>query len=288
MNLSRRQFLAASGAVGGILGAGLAVDAFEIEPRRVQVTRHDVPVRGLPPALEGLRIVQVSDVHLYDGIHAPGRVALDLIAGEHPDVVLLTGDICEAPENMPELMEFTSAAKGRLGTFAIYGNWERWAGIDDATLAAAYQRAGATLLVNQAATLDVGGTRLSIIGLDDVLHGGANLARARAMTQPEDVSIWMVHEPGWVDRVPWEASIPPAMILSGHSHGGQIRLPLLPPWLPPGCGRFVEGWYRDTYAPLYVSRGIGTADIRARFRCPPELPVFVLRTAPGTRNPGPA
>jgi len=284
MNVSRRQFLTAGGAV---LGGAVLIDAFEFELDRVQVSRHEVPVRGLPPSLEGLKIVQVSDLHLYQGIHTAGHRSLDLIAAERPDLVLMTGDICEAGENLPELMDFTSAARGRLGTYAIYGNWERSAEIDDETLGAAYQKAGATLLVNQAATIEVGGARLSIIGLDDVLHRGANLAKAKAMTQAQDVTIWMVHEPGWVDRVPWEASIPPAMILSGHSHGGQIRLPLLPPWLPPGCGRFVEGWYRDTYAPLYVSRGIGTADIRARFRCPPELPVFVLRQAPVARGQGP-
>jgi len=287
MNLSRRQFLAASGAVGGILGAGLAVDAFEIELDRVQVSRHEVPVRGLAASLDGLKVVQVSDLHLYHGIHTAGHRTLELISAERPDLVLLTGDICEAGENLPELTDFTSGARGRLGTYAIYGNWERSAEIEDERLGGAYQKAGATLLVNQAATIEVGGARLSIIGLDDILHGRANLAKAKAMTQAEDVTIWMVHEPGWVDRVPWEASIPPAMILSGHSHGGQIRLPLLPPWLPPGCGRFVEGWYRDTYAPLYVSRGIGTADIRARFRCPPELPVFVLRTGRGTGDHGP-
>ena len=67
------------------------------------------------------------------------------------------------------------------------------------------------------------------------------------------------------------------MILSGHTHGGQIRLPGLTLYTPPGSGRYVSGWYRDTLAPLYVSRGIGTATIRMRFFCPPELPVFTLR-----------
>ena len=80
------------------------------------------------------------------------------------------------------------------------------------------------------------------------------------------------------DLVP--AGVPrPALLLSGHTHGGQIRLPGVPAFTPPGSGRYVAGWYLDPPAPLYVSRGIGTADIRARFRCPPELPVFRLLPA---------
>src|SRR5438445_10875621 len=68
----------------------------------------------------------------------------------------------------------------------------------------------------------------------------------------------------------------PAAILAGHTHGGQIRLPFYTPYVPYGSGRFVAGWYKDTVAPLYVARGVGTVGIHARLFCPPELPVFTL------------
>jgi predicted MPP superfamily phosphohydrolase len=277
ISVGRRAFLLTAG--GAALGGAAIADAFRFEPRRVLVSRYEVQVPGLPPALDGLRIAQVSDLHLYDGIHAPAQITLDLLQREGPDVVLLTGDICETGSELPALTEFTRAARGRLATFAIYGNWERSARIPDAELAAAYDRAGCTLLVNRAAGVASDGARLTIVGLDDVIKGRVDLAAATSGIGPQDITLWMVHEPGWVDRSPHDGA-PPAMILSGHTHGGQIRLPLVPAWVPPGSGRFLEGWYRDTWAPLYVSRGIGTADIRARFRCPPELPVFVLRTAP--------
>jgi predicted MPP superfamily phosphohydrolase len=67
------------------------------------------------------------------------------------------------------------------------------------------------------------------------------------------------------------------VLLAGHTHGGQIRIPLLPPVKPVGAGRFLEGWYRDTVVPLYVSRGVGTTGIPARFRCAAELPIFTLK-----------
>src|SRR5438067_1245071 len=101
-------------------------------------------------------------------------------------------------------------------------------------------------------------------------------------------AIWIVHAPGFVDGVPREGFPAPAAILAGHTHGGQIRLPFYAPYTPWGSGRFVEGWYRDTLAPLYVSRGIGTVTIPARLFCLPEVAVFTLSSAvgPSTAHPG--
>jgi hypothetical protein len=86
--------------------------------------------------------------------------------------------------------------------------------------------------------------------------------------------VWLGHEPAVVDQL--EAQVAPAMFLSGHTHGGQIRIPGFPALTPFGSGRYVAGWYREARVPLYVARGIGTADVRARFLCPPELPIFRL------------
>src|SRR6266550_3870630 len=89
--------------------------------------------------------------------------------------------------------------------------------------------------------------------------------------------LWVVHAPGYVDTIQPGVVPPPAAVLSGHAHGGQVRLPFYTPYTPYGSGRFVAGWYRDTLAPLYVSRGIGTVLLPARLFCPPELPIFTLR-----------
>jgi len=87
----------------------------------------------------------------------------------------------------------------------------------------------------------------------------------------------VLHAPGYVDKIQPGVVPRPAAIISGHTHGGQVRLPLYTPYTPYGSGRFVAGWYRDTLAPLYVSRGIGTVVLPARLFCPPELPIFTLR-----------
>jgi uncharacterized protein len=117
------------------------------------------------------------------------------------------------------------------------------------------------------------------VGLDDPVEGSPDIIRARRGLATGRLEVWLVHAPGFVENHLGRLGASPAVVLAGHTYGGQIRLPLLPPVTPSGSGRFVAGWYRDTFAPLYVSRGIGTVTMRARFRCPPELPIFTLRPA---------
>jgi predicted MPP superfamily phosphohydrolase len=123
------------------------------------------------------------------------------------------------------------------------------------------------------------GAPLSLVGLDDAVAGQPDLLQARHDAIAGATEIWLIHSPIFAEAPPPGVSARPVMLLAGHTHGGQIRLPLLPAVKPVGAGRFLEGWYRDTFAPLYVSRGVGTTGIPARFRCPAELPIFTLRAA---------
>ncbi|MGH7703798.1 MAG: metallophosphoesterase [Gemmatimonadales bacterium] len=272
--LTRRQMILGTGAA---LAGVTALDAFLIETRRLEVTRHDFPIPGLSPALDGLVIAHLTDTHFYRGIHAAGRAAIDAVRAERPDVVVLIGDMCERREALGEVTEFSQAVRGSLATFATLGNWERAAGIGAREVDAAYRRAGVEFLLNQTPNLSLGGATLHVVGLDDPVLGNPILPAALGTPAPGNAAIWLVHAPAYVDQIPPHIAVAPAMILAGHTHGGQIRIPFVPPLLPSGCGRFLEGWYRDSFAPLYVSRGVGTADIRARFRCPPEVAFITLR-----------
>jgi predicted MPP superfamily phosphohydrolase len=193
--------------------------------------------------------------------------------------VLLTGDQCETAAAEDELVEFVRAARGTVATLAILGNWDYRGGMIGLLGRRAYERAGASLLINQHAIVSVGGAKLAFVGLDDMLSSWPNAAAALTGLPLEIPAIWTVHEPGFADYLVPAPAQKPALVLSGHTHGGQIRLPGLPAFTPTGSGRFLEGWYSSPLGRLYVSRGIGTADVRARFRCPPELPIFVLRRA---------
>jgi predicted MPP superfamily phosphohydrolase len=276
--VSRRWFLAATGA---IVASGLAADACSVEPRRVLLSRHQVALPDLPASL---KIAQVSDLHLPANRAAAERT-LALLEAERPEIVLLTGDQCETSSALNDLVEFVRAARGSVATIAILGNWDYRGGATGLLARRAYQQAGATLLVNQHTVVDVGGSRLAFVGLDDMLSSSPNAAAALVGLPLEIPAIWTIHEPAFADYLTPAPAQQPALVLAGHTHGGQIRIPGLPAFLPPGSGRFLEGWYTSTLGRLYVSRGIGTAHVRARFRCPPDLPIFVLRRGDGGSNP---
>ena len=277
ISLSRRQFL---GLTTGVIGAAVAGDGFLIEPRAVQVTRHDIPIPGLAPALDGFRIACVTDVHISHGVRRGGRAMLELLARERPHLVALVGDICNHRADLADLVGFARDAAGSVATVATLGNWEHDAGIDRVTAERAYDRAGVELLYNTATRvrIDGGKAALTVVGIDDPVLGHPDVPRAVRDVRDSDNTIWVLHAPGFVDRVAPGSAPTPAAILSGHTHGGQVRLPFYTPYTPYGSGRFIAGWYRDTLAPLYVSRGIGTVAIRARLFCPPELPIFTLRS----------
>ena len=272
--LSRRRFLV--GTAGAVAAAALG-DGFLIEPVSIDVTRHDVPIPGLAHELDGFRIACITDVHLHRGIRRAARATLEQLARDRPHLVALTGDICNRRRDLEDLVAFAGQAHGTVATVATLGNWEHDAGIDRATGEKAYGIAGVELLYNSTTRIRVGNASLTVVGIDDPVMGTPDVAAATHGLDEREPCLWVVHAPGYVDTIQPGVVPRPAAVLSGHTHGGQVRLPFYTPYTPYGSGRFVAGWYRDTLAPLYVSRGIGTVVLPARLFCPPELPIFTLR-----------
>src|SRR5437879_8323046 len=161
--LSRRRFLIGS---AGALGAAAVGDAFLVEPTAIDVSRHDIVVPGLPPGLEGVRIACLTDVHLGGGVSPAARAALEALARERPDVVLLSGDICNHHEDLPTLVAWAREARGTAATFATLGNWEHDAGVDRATGERVYGQAGVELLYNSTGRGSVRGAAPSVAGVD--------------------------------------------------------------------------------------------------------------------------
>lgn len=265
----------------GLGAVGLGADGLLWEPRAVRRTLHDVRLPGLAPALDGLRIAQLTDVHLGAG-HAAARRCAEMLAEDRPEIVVLTGDIVETMSALPTLTAWLPEVRGTLATFVVFGNWEHWGGVTRAALAQACERGGARLLVDETAPVWVGGAALDIVGLEDG-HSGDPDVPAALRDRTGGPAVWLAHAPGWVDafaaRPQRGALADPDLILSGHTHGGQVRHPFGPLVTPPGSGRYVRGWYRDAFAPVYVSQGVGTSLLPVRLFCRPELPVFTLRRA---------
>jgi predicted MPP superfamily phosphohydrolase len=274
--ITRRRFLAISTTVA----AGSLVPAVEWrDPNRVSISQHRVPITGLPLSLGGMRIAQVSDLHLYDGVHPVADEVLAQLDRERPDLVVLTGDQWDRSEGSRTLPNWLRSLPIGLPAVAVVGNHEYWSGANTAQAERIHERAGVSLLVNRAETFAVNGAALTLVGLDDLRAGRPDAIAAAEAALPGVPQIWLIHEPGHVDAMQWPEGAEPALILSGHTHGGQIRLPGVPPVLPLGAGGYLAGWYQTSAGPMYVSRGVGSVGIRTRFRCPPELPIFTLEVA---------
>jgi predicted MPP superfamily phosphohydrolase len=142
------------------------------------------------------------------------------------------------------------------------------------------------LLLNESHVEGTGSASLAVAGFDDPLRGEPDPGTALLEVPADAVQVWAFHAPGYADRLRGAPISRPAFMLAGHTHGGQVRPPLLPAITPPGSGRFLAGWYRDTFAPLYVNRGVGTTTIRARFRCPPEIALITLVRGPAADQGG--
>lgn len=276
MRLTRRQTLRAVAA--GVMGIG-AIDSFAIEPRWLDVVRRDVFVPDLPSELEGFTIAHVTDVHL-TGVGALHHLIADALTQAKPDLVAVTGDVVDADAHIVHVAELVALLRaGGSRVVATLGNWEHWGSVNVTTLDGAYRKAGAQLLANESLLHAERG--LAIIATDDSCSGFAD-PRLAFRNAPDRPRLFLSHAPGIHDG----ALVPAAraaLSLSGHTHGGQMTALGSAVWTPPGSGRFVAGAYETPVGPLYVSRGIGTSVIPARFVCRPELPLFRLRSGPTAR-----
>jgi uncharacterized protein len=270
--VNRRQFLWRAAA----LVAGLAGYSKYMEPAWLRVERVDVPVAGLPSHLEGYTIGVLADLHL--GRLVPverGREAARRLVALKPDLVLIAGDMTgevdsteEAQRAIDEGLEPVKGAYGVLGNWDYYRNGQMPMGVR--------RQSTVRLLVNQGVEVTPG---LWLAGLDEGLFGRPDVAKALQGAPPGAVRILLAHEPDLADLVRPEHRI--ALQISGHTHGGQVRLPLLGPMMLPPLGRkYVAGLYDTPGCPVYVSRGIGMTQVGVRFLCPPEITLIRLRRRP--------
>lgn len=231
----------------------------------------------LPDAFEGTKIVQFSDLHIDHFFDAtPLKELVHLIQQQEPDLICFTGDLMD--EDGSELITSVSTLAdldAPLGKWAVLGNHDYRGDVRDVKEALDYS--GFHLLLNESYVLEKNGQQLALTGVDDALTGHPNLATALEKVNPGTFTILLSHIPDY-SLIAKHFSID--LQLSGHSHGGQIRLPWVGPILTPhGAKQFVDGHYLvpDSALQLYVSRGVGTTVLPIRFLCRPEVTVMVLK-----------
>lgn len=280
--ITRRSFLTGAAA----LAAGLAVYSGEVARHEIDTTHHTIAVRNLPTAFHGLRIAQLSDIHL-DEYTEPYFLEqiVKRVNALAPDLVLLTGDFVtrgaltfvaanHAANRCAEILQTLHCPE----MYAILGNHDVTVGA--ALVTGALEQHGIPVLRNSFLVLSQGGDHLTVAGTADPGTDVADL-NTSIPAHPQGPVLLMVHAPDFADIVVAHPRGPLVdLMLSGHSHGGQIRLPILGPLVLPPLGRiYTEGPYQLGRMQLYVNRGIGTVGLPFRLNCPPEISTFTLQRA---------
>jgi predicted MPP superfamily phosphohydrolase len=293
--LSRRGFLKA-----GLCGAaGLALYAGELERHWIEITRHEVALRGLSADFDGMRIAQISDIHMDDFTEPIFlRHAIQLVNREKPDAIFMTGDFVTAmmaEKRIPRHFDRETAEQCASiltgleckSLYAVLGNHDHGVGAHQVT--SALQSSGITVLLNTCTPIERGSSRFWLAGVEDPLAGQSRpelAIPASIRNVPNEPVIFLCHGPDFADnllREPCGQAVD--FMLSGHSHGGQVRLPFYGPMvLPPFGKKYVEGFFNFGRMQLYVNRGLGTIGLPFRFDCPPEISIFTLRTAASSQQ----
>jgi predicted MPP superfamily phosphohydrolase len=277
--MSRRKFLL-KGAAAIFSGMGLSVGYSIFGERFWYETKHiTLPLKRLPSAFSGMRMVQFSDIHL--GKHFKMESFSDVIAKIKqlkPDLLCFTGDLFDANQGYPseDVIPLLSQLEAPYGKWAVLGNHDYRSGVRK--VADLLKRSGFTLLVNEHAVLENKNQRFHIVGVDEMLHGKPNLHMAMAEDHDQPFTLLLAHEPDFADRT---SGFSIDLQISGHSHGGQVRLPFVGALSTPTYGeKYVEGLYKvkDSMLQVYTNRGIGTTLIPVRFMCRPEITVFTLHS----------
>jgi uncharacterized protein len=245
----------------------------------IDVTRIRLPVRGLPSAMEGMVACQLSDLHV-DREEDLERLVLAVgaVNEQQPDLVFLTGDYFTGPQTMRRYLtafrEAISGLKPRLGVFAVAGNHDHWSSVE--RISEALEHAGARVLANESHRLNIRGESLAVVGIDDLWSRRAEPSRAFAQVRPGECTLVLAHNP---DTALYARHLNPGVMLSGHTHGGVVRIPLY--GSPIGSilrlgKRFYAGLNRYENFYIYTNRGLGTFWLRIRINCRPEVSRFHL------------
>ncbi len=277
---TRRHFLRnASLGVAGVGIAGSGGWAHYIEPDWVEVTQHSVKLPHLPCAFDGFRLAQISDIHLEDGDMTRDLPHIcALVAAQNADAIVITGDFVTVANqaNPADLARGLAPLRAPQGVFGIMGNHDYWGAQGSQIMEEMLAATPVELLINRTHVWEKSGARLHLAGYDDFWAGSPDFEGVAARVPADEAAIALGHEPDFAIEV--SALNKFGLMLSGHSHGGQIALPGgIPVHLPQYAHKFPRGWYDVNGLRLYTNRGLGTVGVPMRFCSRPEISVFTLR-----------
>ncbi len=278
--MSRRRFLAR--ATYAYAGAGVALSTYGIWSayRLPQVTRRTLVFPDLPPGLDGLTLLHVSDLHA--GMHLGEDMMQEIVAQANalrPDLIVQTGDMIDISRSyIPSYVRAFRELSAPFGVVTVLGNHDRYTG--EREVIQGCRDAGQVFVQNGCHVVERHGAVLALLGIDDPHNWTADdpqqadVDAALRVAPPDAFHVLLAHRPG-----AWDTAAPRGipLTLAGHIHGGQFYLPLIG-WSPGSLiTKYVMGHFQRGSSQLYVSRGIGVVGVPIRVFAPPEVELFELR-----------
>jgi predicted MPP superfamily phosphohydrolase len=274
-NLTRRQFLRAVAATPLVAVSATSAYASLIEPRAYEVTETEIPIRDLPDAFDGFRIAQITDVH-HSRIVPIAEVqrVVELAMAAKPDLVALTGDYTTSYRRYIEpCAEALGALSAPEGVWAVLGNHDHYT--DPLLTVRALKRHRVSVLENANTVIRRGGDTLQLAGIGDWTWNRVDWARSLYGIDKGRPTVMLSHQPVVIDLAETESI---SLILSGHTHGGQVSLPIIGPPLRFGRDfKYVRGLYQKNGTHLYVSPGTGVIGLPVRLGVRPEISILKLK-----------
>jgi hypothetical protein len=228
----------------------------------------------LPPALDGFRVIHLSDLHhsRFTPIEHIAR-AVDIANDLKPDITFLTGDyVSHDTGYIAPVAEVLGTLRSECGTYACLGNHDHWTDADLVTHL--FRGEGINVLINEGLRFEARKSSFWLAGVDDYMVGKTDLRAALHGSYPDEMKVLLAHNP-LIFRQSTRENVD--LTLSGHTHGGQIKVrdperKILP------SRKLKSGHHQRKDSQIYITRGIGTVVVPARYQCPPEVTLLELRT----------
>ncbi|HSE30321.1 MAG TPA: metallophosphoesterase [Pyrinomonadaceae bacterium] len=244
------------------------------EPYMLTIEHQPVYLDRLPKKFDGFRIVQLSDVH-----HGPFSSreqierAVDTANRLKPDLIALTGDyISKERHYAPACAEMLGRLTARYGVFAVLGNHDHWT--DAKLITDLFRAEDITVLINEGMHFEHKGASVWLAGVDDTMVGLEDISLAMAGARKDEMKLLLAHNPIVLRRA---ARAGVDLVLSGHTHGGQVALRSERSASGRPRRRLLKGLGRQGNTQIYVTRGLGTVILPIRYGCPPEVSLLELR-----------